>query len=290
MDEPTSPWRGRRVLVTGCTGFLGAAVVGELLTRGAEVIGLVRDRAADVEFARHTLTGRVHVVHGRVEDLFRLHSALAVYEAGAVFHLATADPTRPDRGLATVIEAARRYDPRIPVVAARPAAGLEDAVPSPPVFPPVPLGIARFGEVFGAGDRKVYRVVPATIIALIGGDRATNAAPSPGRDFVPVQDAARACVMLAESLSTRSGPHLQDVTFRSGWALTDKEMGGAVRDVYAGRPVALTTTEPPTNPLGWTPTTTLTDALSETISWYREFLRTRFFGTRSADPSQRAAA
>jgi CDP-glucose 4,6-dehydratase len=278
------------VLVTGCTGFLGGAVVGELLARGAEVIGLVRDRAADVEFARHTLTGRVHVVHGRVEDLFRLHSALAVYEAGAVFHLATADPTRPDRGLVTVIEAARRYDPRIPVVAARPVASSENATTSPPVFPPVPLGIARFGEVFGGGDRKVYRVVPATVIALISGERGSNTAPSSSRDFVPVRDAARACVMLAESLATRPGPHLQDLTFRSGWALTDKEMGGTIRDVFAGCPVTPTANQPPTHPLGWTPTTTLTDALAETIRWYREFLRTRFFGTRPADTTHRAAA
>jgi len=289
MAEPTSSWQDRRVLVTGCTGFLGGAVVGELISRGAEVVGLVRDRAGDDEFTRHKLAGRAHVVHGRVEDIFRLHSALAVYEASAVFHLATADPTRPDRGLATVIEAARRYNPRIPVIAARPATLVAEAS-QPPVIPPVPLGIARFGEVFGGGDRKVYRIVPATIVGLITGDRSPGPAPSPPRDFVPVRDAARACVALAEVVATRPEPHVRDLTFRTGWLCTDREMAEAVREVFAGHPAAVPAVDSLTNPLDWAPTTTLSDALSGTIGWYREFLRTRFFGVRPATPTHRAAA
>ena len=290
MDEPTSPWRGHRVFVTGCTGFLGGAVVRELLAHNAEVIGLVRDRVADAEFTRHKLTGRVHIVHGRVEDLFRLHSALAVYEARAVFHLANADPTRPDRGLTTVIEATRRYDPRVPIITARPISVSENATISPPVFPPVPLGVARFGEIFGGGDRKVYRIVPATIIGLVSGERAINPGPSPSRDFLPVREAARACLQLGESLLAHPGVHLKDVSFRSGWSMTDKEMAEAVRDVFLGNDPNATATAVPENPLGWRITSTLSDALADTIGWYREFLRTRFFGTRTAELPQRAAA
>jgi CDP-glucose 4,6-dehydratase len=289
MAESTSSWQDRRVLVTGCTGFLGGAVVGELLSHGAEVVGLVRDRAGDDEFTRHKLTGRAHVVHGRVEDLFRLHSALAVYEASAVFHLATADPTRPDRGLATVVEAARRYNPRIPVIAACPATPSAEA-PQPPVFPPVPLGIARFGEVFGGGDRKVYRIVPATIVGLVTGDRNVSPSPSPPRDFVPIHDAARACVALAEAVAARPEPHRQDLTFRTGWVFADREMAETVRAVFAGQPAVVSEVSALANPLDWAPTTTLTEALAGTISWYREFLRTRFFGVRPATPTHRAAA
>src|SRR5438270_13763563 len=92
MDDAEHLWSGRRVLVTGCTGFLGGWTVRELLARGAEVVGLVRDRAAAGRFARHGLAGRVYPTHGRVEDTFRLHSTLAVHEVSAVFHHA-ADPT-----------------------------------------------------------------------------------------------------------------------------------------------------------------------------------------------------
>ncbi|MDB5306371.1 MAG: hypothetical protein JWO38_573 [Gemmataceae bacterium] len=311
MDEQSAHWRGRRVLVTGCTGFLGSAVVRELLTRGTEVVGLVRDRTAAGEFFRHQLAGRVHVVHGRTEDVFRIHSALAVYEARAVFHLA-ADPSQPDRGTAAVIESVRRYDPRIPVVVARPTgAGLDPnpptpfpqkdggedrAVPCSPLRPgeepgegiPVPLGVARFGEVFG-GDRKTSRPVPAAVVAALTGDRPTTQADGPARDRVFVRDAARACVLLAEALLDRPAPQITDATFRSGWALTDREMTAAVRDVVAGRVPQLPSADPPANPLGWAPVVSFPDALGETIDWYRQLVRTRVFATPPADPARRAA-
>ena len=36
--------RGRRIAVTGATGFLGRYIVDALLARGAQVVGVVRDR------------------------------------------------------------------------------------------------------------------------------------------------------------------------------------------------------------------------------------------------------
>lgn len=282
MDEPTSPWRGRRVLVTGCTGFLGGAVVRELLARGAVVVGLVRDRAAGDAFTRHQLAGRAHVVRGRTEDLFRVHSALAVHEAGAVFHLAANDLA--DRGTATVLEAVRRYDPRVPVVTARPAGA------APVADCPVALGVARFGELFGGGDRNPDRVVPATIHTVLTGGRVVPTGDTPARDFVHVADAARACVLLAEAVGVRGGPHVRDEEFRSGWAFTGRGMAAAVRDVLAGRDLLPIPTELPANPMGWSPSLKFTVALAETIDWYRDSLHARASGRRPVDPPHRAAA
>ncbi len=278
MNDTSSPWRGRRVLVTGCTGFLGSAVVRELLAAGAEVVGLVRDRVADAEFTRHRLAGKVHVVHGRAEDLFRVHSALAVHEARAVFHLAAGD----ERGTTTVLDAARRYDSRVPVVLARP----DGVALTPPAGQPV--GVARFGEVFGGGDRKTFRTVPATVVGLITGDRVVMPTDGPPRDFVYAKDAARACVAVAEVLLAAPGPRVEEHAFRSGWLLTDREMASAAREVFAGRGVL--NPPAPANPLGWSPAVGLADALAETVACYREFLRTRSFGPRPAAAPLRAAA
>lgn len=276
MNETSNPWRGRRVLVTGCTGFLGSAVVRELLGRGAEVVGLVRDRAAAAEFTRHRLTGKVHVVHGRAEDLFRVHSALAVHEARAVFDLVPPDAARTT---ATVLDATRRYDSRVPVVLARP----DGVAFSSPAGQPV--GVARFGTLFGPGDRDTGRVVPATIAAQLTGERGGLTVEGPARDFVAVRDAARGCVMLAEKLLAEPGARVDEHAFRSGWEMTDREMATAVRDVLAGRGV-LGTSLPPDS-LGWAPTMGLTDALAETVAWVRDDFRTRSFGPR---PAQRVAA
>lgn len=278
---PTS-WAGRRVFVTGCTGFLGGWVVRELAAAGAEVVGLVRDRVPDSDFLRDRLFESVLAVRGRVEDLGRVHSAMAVREVCAVFHLAADPHAAPDRGTDAVFEAVRRYDSRVPVVTARP-----DAAPAP-TEAGLRVGVARFGEVFGGGDRRTFRAVPAAAVGLLTGDRTPHAFDStPARDFVYARDAARALVVLADSLLGRADPGVAEVAFRTGWSFTDAEMGRAVADVYAGRPGG-TTTAPPPNPLGWAPSCGLAGALTETLDWYRTFLRTRFFGTKPA-PTRTAA-
>jgi CDP-glucose 4,6-dehydratase len=272
MDDADRHWSGRRVLVTGCTGFLGGWVVRELLARGAGVVGLVRDRAAAGRFARHGLAGRVYPVHGRIEDTFRVHSALAVHEVSAVFHLA-ADPT--GRGTETVLESVRRYDPRVPVVTARPAAS---ATTLPHV--PVPLGVATFGAVFGEGDRHDSRPVPRAIRDLLNGVRVTPEVGEP-RDYVYAGDAARACVRLAEVLL--GGSEVPPITaeFRSGWAMTPGELAVAVRAVFDGRLDDMPRFLPVANPIGWEPAASLADALAETIRWYRD--------ARMTDSTRRAA-
>src|SRR5438477_8109894 len=114
MPEDTSFWRGRKVLVTGCTGFLGGAVARELLARGAEVVGLINEQPApDLIGAQG---GRVHLVRGRTDNVFRLHSAMAVHEVSAVFHLAAHGPFAEDRGTPAVLQAANLYSRRVPVV------------------------------------------------------------------------------------------------------------------------------------------------------------------------------
>jgi CDP-glucose 4,6-dehydratase len=266
MPEHSSPWRGRRVLVTGCTGFLGGAVARELFALGAEVVGLVNDRPAPDIFGEGQ-SGRVHFVRGRTDNVFRLHSAMAVHEITAVFHLAAHDPFAEDRGTPTVLQAAKLYSRRVPVVTARPLSPLPATQTE---GPETGLSVARFGEVFGPGDRKLFRTVPATAIGLLTGDGAAAPVDGPARDFVFVRDAARACLRVAEA-TVADGPG--EYAFRSGWLLSDRQMNAAVRAVYAHQPVGPPDGVPPTNPLGWRPERPLDEAIGETIAWYREFLR-----------------
>ena len=281
MAESNSNWHGRRVLVAGCTGFLGSAVVEELLAEGAEVVGLVRDRTSAATLAKHQLAGRVHIVYGRVEDLFRVHSALAVYEVNSLFHLIPAAPFGPDRGIATVLEAVRRYDPRVPTVVARPA------ISGSAVNAPVPLGVARFGELFGR-DPKSQRFVASTTIGLLEGTRTATHSDRGERDFVHVRDAARACLLLGEALGNRPIPHVHEAQFRTGWVHGDREMLAALREGCAGRSPRAWFATPPANPLGWSPSLNFSDAIADTVEGYRESVRSRGLGTRAAQPARAA--
>ncbi|MFO0804776.1 MAG: NAD-dependent epimerase/dehydratase family protein [Gemmataceae bacterium] len=265
MDEADAGWRGLRVLVTGGTGFLGAAVVERLVGAGAEVVGLVRDRATAGVLARHRLAGRVHILHGRTDDLFRVHSALAVHEVQRVLHFPPATADAQDRGLITVLEAVRKYDARIPVVFPRfgSAASL--------IASPVPLGVARFDELFGPGDEE--RGTVATLAqALLEGTR-TFAFDSTSRDYVPVADAALACLMLANAVATHPVAHIREARFRTGWTFTDREMHSAIREVLDGRIPSIPFLSVPPNPLGWSPQREFGPALAEAVEGIRVPIR-----------------
>jgi len=301
MEGCTSQWCGRRVLVTGCTGFLGAAVTAELLNQQAHVIGLIRDRNAGAIFAREREAGLFHLVHGRIENTFRIHSALAIHEVSAIFHLAneSAEPKASnmpgeesqiadDRGTAAVLRAAALHHPRLPVIVAKPANQLR-ILNSNVEGTAIPNGVVRFGELFGGTDRRMSRVVPRTIAAHLARESGSAIESSKGstRDFVFIRDAARACLAVAEAVG--SGSYPLDVTFRSGWKLTESEMARFVGDVFAGRKPEIALEESPANPFGWRPANSLEAAVTETIEWYRESARSQAESTRGTDLARKAA-
>ena len=261
MSANTSEWQGRRAFVIGCTGFLGRAVTRELIQNGAIAVGLVGERNQAKEFAREFAAGQMELVHGLVEDVYRLHSAMAVHEVSVVFNLVSSD-----RGTAAVTYAANRYHPGIPVVAARPAFQLRVAEHTE--RPQNPLGIARFGELFGPSDRDFVHSVSRMAVALLRGQPMPTGA-SHSRDFVFVRDAARACLMLAETVTRECQSF--DVTFQSGWEFTDSAMAAQMADAISKK-VLHTQMEVPSNPLAWQPETTLHEALRESVEWYRELL------------------
>src|SRR5436305_49430 len=82
------PFSRRRILVTGCTGFLGSWLVDELLARGAHVVALIRDRPRHSLFFEKDFASKTDIVSGDVTDRELMVRVLNEFEVEGVFHLA----------------------------------------------------------------------------------------------------------------------------------------------------------------------------------------------------------
>lgn len=81
-------WKDKRVLVTGCTGFLGSWLTAVLVQNGAEVVGLIRDDVPQSQLLRSGTIQQINVVRGELCDYALLERTIAEYEINTIFHLA----------------------------------------------------------------------------------------------------------------------------------------------------------------------------------------------------------
>ncbi|MBE8539374.1 GDP-mannose 4,6-dehydratase [Geoglobus acetivorans] len=78
-------WGGKRVLVTGVSGFVGSYLAKYLLEKGAEVYGLVRKK---VDGGKQKFGEKIKIVEGDITNIYSITLALNKSEPDVVFHLA----------------------------------------------------------------------------------------------------------------------------------------------------------------------------------------------------------
>jgi len=235
-----SPWTGKNVFVTGCTGLLGAWLTEDLYRRGAAVTGLVRDWVPGSILNRDGWLRKINVVRGDVADYGVLERALNEYEIDTVFHLAaqtivgTANRAPLGtfesniKGTWNVLEACRRVPTVRGVVVASSdkAYGSHDRLPFDEEAPlrgehpydvskscadllarsyyltyGLPVAVTRCGNLFGGGDLNWNRIVPGTIRSVLLGEAPVIRSDGTFiRDYFYVRDAAAAYLLLAEKL------------------------------------------------------------------------------------------
>ena len=238
-------WQRRRVLVTGCTGLLGAWLSDWLLGRGADAVGIVRDSVPQSNFYRLGLDHRMVTVPGDIEDYDLLERVINEYEVEVVFHLAAqaivgVANENPRSTFSTniagtwnVLEACRRSRRIKSVVLASSdkAYGDQQQLPYRETAPLIgrhpydvskscadllgqaywqsyrlPVAITRFGNFFGGGDLNFNRIVPGTIRSLIDGQRPViRSDGTMRRDYIYILDAVLAYVRLGEHVLEGKG-------------------------------------------------------------------------------------
>lgn len=238
-------WNNRTVFITGATGFVGAQIARQLVSRGARVVCLQRDAVRANSLDLFDLRQRVTVVNGALEDFALLERALNEYEVEAVFHLAAqaivgAANRSPlstfetnIRGTYNLLEACRRTETvgRVVVASSDKAYGTHTELPYREDYPLLGLypydaskvctdvlarsfahtygtsvAVTRFANIYGPGDLNLSRIIPGTIISTLRNERPIiRSDGTPVREFVYVDDVANGYLLLAERINDFRG-------------------------------------------------------------------------------------
>lgn len=152
----------------------------------------------------------------------------------------------------------------------------------------LPVAIARCGNIYGGGDLNWSRVVPGTIRSVLRGERPVIRSDGKFvRDYLHVNDAVNAYLTLAENV-TRDDVAGQAFNFSTESPETVLEVVAQIQAVAGTdfEPLILNRVrnEIPKQHLsalrartllGWKPRFDLASGLSQTLSWYQEFLGIR---------------
>lgn len=269
QSEKEQFWRGRRVFITGCTGFLGSWLTAALLERGAAVVGLIRLREPESELVRTGLISRISQVSGELLDYDLLRRTLAEQQIDTVFHLAgqtivgvaNRDPAATFetniRGTWLLLEAVRQTPGvrGVVVASSEKAYGEQEKLPYREEFPlqgrhpyevskscadliaqsfahtfGLAIAVTRCSNLYGGGDLSWNRLIPGTIRSVLDGQPPViRSDGSFRRDYLYVADAVRGYLMLAQHL-TEPAVRGQPFNLGSGCAVSALEV---VRTIIA---------------------------------------------------------
>ena len=297
---------GTRVIVTGASGFIGAAVTQRLLQAGATVHALYR----------RTPPGVAAGAIWRQCDLEQEDTVLRTFDAvrpDVVIHLAShvsggrdlalVGPTLRSNLLSTVnvLTAASRVGSRRVVLTGsmeEPVPASEWPVPCSPYAAAkfaasaygrlfyqlyrTPVVMLRLFMVYGPGQRDRTKLVPYTVTSLLNG---TAPRLSNGRrniDWVYVDDVVEAYLRAG----CADGIDGQTIDIASGTAVTVRSLvqrvvdlvNPAIRPQFGAVPERAAEQEPVANLvpaerlLQWRATTSLEDGLARTVDWYRRYV------------------
>lgn len=233
-------WKNKNVFVTGCTGLLGSWLVKDLVEKGANITGLIRDWVPKSNLILQDSINKINTVRGDINDYFLMERVLNEYEIDTVFHLAAQTivsianrnpiPTFETniKGTWNILEACRRNPTveRVIVASSDKAYGEHEILPYTEDAPlkgshpydvskscadllaftyhntyELPVCITRCGNFYGGGDLNYNRIVPGTIRSILLGERPIIRSDGAFiRDYIYIRDAVNAYSFLAEKM------------------------------------------------------------------------------------------
>lgn len=287
------------VLITGAAGFIGSRLVQLLLSNGHHVHAVVRPNAA-ARFVENA-EGKFTVWPADLLDSRAVRAAVRAIEPDAAVHLAWyTEPGRylhdQPKNLEALAASTALLGQLTEVGCSRIVLGgtcLEDAVAPSQLFYAVAkrslhhlagnlnsatttIACCHVFSVYGPGEHE-RRAVPAVVRSLLHGQPVDVSAGKELRDYVYVDDVARALCMVVESNEIGTfdvcsgGPRPLRSVFEAIGVATGRgnlirwgERKPGLGEDYevTGDPGALVA-------LGWSPSRSLHDGIAETVAWWQ---------------------
>ncbi len=300
----SSPFAGKRILVTGASGFIGSHLCCSLNGAGAEVHGVSRVPRTSVEKG-------LRWWQGDLADPAIVRKLISTIKPEIIFHLAAGD-TRANRDVNLVLPIFKdNLSTAVNVLTAATETGcgrillagsLDEPEPGEPPSSPyaaakvaiqayaqlfhnifqMPVVLARMFMAYGPGQEAVQKLIPYVTLSLLRGRSPKLSSGQRLIDWIYVDDLVEGLTALAQA----PGVEGSAVDLGSGFLVTvhavvqelvrltgstAEPVFGAVQD----RPMEQLRTarvNETYSQTGWKARTSLEKGLSQTIDWYREKL------------------
>lgn len=238
-------YKGKNILVTGGTGFVGSHLVEELVNQGANVVTTYLELDPLSYFFTQNLHKKVVMVPADVEDFEKMHDIITKNNIEYIFHLAAQalvetafyNPKRTltsnITGTVNILESVRLFPKVKAVIVAssdkaygKLAKGKykeTDALRGDHPYEVsksaadlisfsyfktygVPVVTTRFGNIYGEGDLNFSRIIPGIMKSLITNEKLELRSNGKFiRDYLYVKDVVSGYLLLAKNINKAKG-------------------------------------------------------------------------------------
>jgi UDP-glucose 4-epimerase len=300
-----SSYSGRRVLVTGATGFIGSHLCRALREGGAEVHAVSRQPPEGC-------TDDMHWWRGDVADSDRVAQLVKSVQPQILFHLASRVEGSRDAALVlptlrsnlvstvNVLSAACEFGCRVVLTGSleEPVAQDSTQIPCSPYAVAkwaasgyarmfhelyhLPVITLRLFMVYGPGQQDLKKLIPYVILSLLRGEPPKLSSGNRDVDWIYVRDVVEAFLAAGSNPEVTGTVEVGSgelVTIRDVVERLVREVNPSVQPLFGAIPdrpmeqVRVADVASSRHLIGWKPVTSLDQGLKETVDWYAAHVR-----------------